>query len=195
MVEPINDANEMVDTIRKIALFVGMGDGHVSEEELEYLDQEAPGWIRHCLASRSALQALMEGQDIEEVLALIPDTIRHEVSMGMIFGGTPTWASEALEERAASGDIAAYELQFANRINDPIDQMITHYFARRILHFSGQPHEGELKAYVIMLAGWMGTEVNEETIESLTQSANTILPMLFGLAPADDGDRDEEADD
>ncbi|WP_344871206.1 hypothetical protein [Qipengyuania pelagi] len=112
----------------------------------------------------------------------------------MMFGGPPTWAEEALEKRAASGDIAAYEVQFAQQIDNPVDQMIAHYFARRMLYFSGSPAEGEVKAYLFMLAGWIGAELDEEIIESLTASANTILPMLFGLPPADDATNAQEFD-
>lgn len=192
MTDELENKADLVRIIQTLALFVAMGDGQVSEEEMEYLDQEAPGWIRHCLASRPAIEALLNGEDIDAVMDKIPDAIEHSISMGMLFGGPPVWAKEALEQRAVSGDIAAYELRFANQIDDPIDQMIAHYFARRLLTFSGEPHEGELKAYVIMLAGWMGSELDSDVVDSLQESANVIFPLLFGLPPADGNSSDDE---
>lgn len=198
MTDKLECDNGLVRIIQTMALFVAMGDGHVSEEELEYLDQEAPGLIRHCLASRPALDALLEGEDIEAVMAKIPGKIEHTISMGMLFGGPPAWVEEALQKRAASGDIASYELRFANRIDDPIDQMVAHYFARRLLTFSGLPTEGEVKAYGLMLMGWMGSELDGSIVESLEGSANVVFPLLFGLPPADGSsavDEDEGDDD
>lgn len=121
MPEHEKSIDDLVKTIQTIALFIGMGDGHVSDEELEYLDQEAPGYIRYCLKARPAFEALSAGESSEEISSLIPQSINHQVSVGTLFGGPPVWAQEALDARRASEDIAEYEVRFSSALTDPWD--------------------------------------------------------------------------
>lgn len=172
--------SNLVRIVQTIALFVGMGDGHVSEEEMEWLDGEAPGLIRYCIRAKPAIQAFLDGADPEAINALVPDTIEHTLSVGMLLGGPPIWAAEALEKRAESGELANYEAGFAGQIEDPIDQIIAHYFALRLLFFSGSPAEGETKAYAIVIAAWCGSD-SSEMIDGMMTTATDLLPSLLGL--------------
>jgi hypothetical protein len=176
----------MIRKIQTIALFVGMGDGHLSEEEMKWLDEEAPGLIDYCLRAKPAIEAFISGRDPKDIEALLPTTVEHRdtVSIG---GGPPTWMMEALDLRRASENIAQYEAEFASELVDPIDQIIAHYFSLKMLIFSGQPHEGEMKAYTILLNVFSGNELSGEFLEQMLQTARELLPSLLGLQPVSVG--------
>lgn len=54
-----------------------------------------------------------------------------------------------------------------------------------MLTFSGDPEQGELEAYMLMLVGWAGQDIDDELIEGLQSTAQELLPSLLGLEPID----------
>lgn len=177
--------DDLVRTIQTIALFVGLGDGHVSEEEIEYLDEEAPGYIRYCLEARPAFEAFLAGEDAEEISALLPKSVNYEVPLGSLFGGPPAWVEEALEALRSSSDALKYVMRFAAALTDPWDQIVAHYFALKMLTFSREPDQGEIRAYLLIMAVWAGGEMDMELVERLQVTAKDLLPFLLGLEPID----------
>lgn len=174
--------DDLVRMIQTVALFIGMGDGYVSDEEIEWLDQEAPGLIRHCIRSKPAWNALViEKSSASDALKLVPGAIEHDLSFGSPLGGAPAWMTEALNARRNSMDIEVYEKQFAANIEDIFDQVIAHYFALKMLYFSGMPEEGEIAAYAIMMDAWIGDEFITTTIESHMLLVEKLVVEMLGF--------------
>jgi ankyrin repeat protein len=178
---------QLIDSICQCALLVAVGDGRISEEESDEV-QQVRAIVDMMYRNRAAIEILEKTEDIEQARQACGSTIL--VTTSTVF--QPAYIREVIEELSEVSSMDELEVLFrsyASRIEDPFGRRLAAWAANEVASVDGLD-DGEKRALKIMADVWkLNLQENQRYFRDFVYPATNENIEFTGRSSGSDLDR------